>query len=405
MRQARWRFVADWVQPRGRFASAVPGKSEKPMQTYDRIVLGLGGAGSAALWQLARRGVRVLGLEQFTAAHDRGSSHGHTRIIRQAYFEHSMYVPLLLRAYELWGQIEHLVQKRLFCQVGLLEVGPPDGVVLPGIERSVAEHGLQLERFSSAELARRFSSFRIPPGMQAVFEPTAGFLFVEQCVAACLDLARREGAIIHWQTPVTGIDWGDADVVVHTATDSFRAGGLICCAGAWSPALLPQLPPMRVLRKHLHWLAADPASWHVDAGCPVFFFEMPEGYFYGFPAVDSRGVKLAEHSGGEIVEDPAHLRRDLDECDLARVRAFAAKCLPTVAGPETDHAVCMYTMTPDEHFVVDVHPDHSRVVIAAGLSGHGFKFASVLGEILAQLSLDGGTSLPIDPLRMARFQH
>lgn len=374
------------------------------MRVYDRIVLGLGGVGSAALWQLARRGVRVLGIDQFTASHDRGSSHGQTRIIRQAYFEHPLYVPLLLRAYQLWDQLEHLVQEQLFFRVGLIEVGPPDGVVLPGVERSVAEHGLQLERPTPAALGRRYPQFHIPAGMEAVIEPTAGFLRVERCVAAHLALAERAGSTIRWQTPVTGLEWDEKGVTVHAATESFRADGVVCCPGAWAPALLPGLPPMRVLRKHLHWYAAERRPWHVDAGCPVFFFEMPQGYFYGFPAIDSRGVKLAEHSGGEVVVDPSSVSRRTDPVDARRVRDFAAECLPSLAGPPTDHAVCMYTMTPDEHFLVDLHPDCRRVAIAAGFSGHGFKFASVLGEILAELSLDGQTQWPIDPLRLARLK-
>jgi glycine/D-amino acid oxidase-like deaminating enzyme len=163
------------------------------------------------------------------------------------------------------------------------------------------------------------------------------------------------------------------------------------------------MPKLRVLRKHLHWYAAQERQWQADAGCPAFFFELPTGYFYGFPSIDARGVKLAEHSGGELVVDPSDVSRHIDDEDERRVRAFSAECLPTLSGRHLDHAVCMYTMTDDQHFLVDRHPECDKIVFAAGLSGHGFKFATVLGEILAELSIEGHSSLPIDSLRLRRF--
>jgi sarcosine oxidase len=370
---------------------------------YERIVIGLGGVGSAALYHLARRGIRTLGLEQFTIAHDHGSSHGHTRIIRQAYFEHPAYVRLLQRADTLWCELQDETGQRLFDRVGLIEVGPPDGIVLPGVERSVAEHRLPILRLTAAELQRDYPGFNVPEGMHVVVEPTAGLLHVERCVAAHARRAQDLGAVIATDEDVVQIEPRDRQIHVRTTRNHYCAEGAVLCAGAWSPALLEDFP-LRVVRKHLHWFHSPDPRMHVDQGCPVFFYEMPNGYFYGFPAIDELGVKLAEHSGGESVDDPSRVPRDADPTDDARVFEFVRQCLPLVTGQRLHHAVCMYTLTPDEHFIVDGHPRWTNVVVAAGLSGHGFKFAPVLGEILADLSLHGHTAWNIEFLRAGRFR-
>jgi sarcosine oxidase len=370
---------------------------------FDRIVIGLGGVGSATLCALARRGVRALGLEQFSIAHDRGSSHGQTRIIRQAYFEHPAYVPLLRRADQLWCELEQQSGQRLFDRVGLIEIGPPDGVVLPGVARSVAEHGLSVESLTATELSERFPGFRVPEGMQAVFEPTAGLLYVERCVAAHVQAAQSAGAVVVTDETVQRIDARPQRLTVHTNKNTYTAGGVAFCAGAWSPALLHAELPLRVVRKHLHWFATSDPRMHVDQGCPVFFYEMPDGYFYGFPAVDALGVKLAEHTGGQPVTDPGDVDRQPEARDDTRIGEFLRRHLPSVGPTRLQHAVCMYTLTPDEHFVVDRHPHWDHVVLAAGLSGHGFKFTPVLGEILADLSLDQKTRWDIAFLRHDRF--
>jgi sarcosine oxidase len=372
------------------------------MQVYDAIVIGAGGVGSAALRELARRGQRVLGIDRFNPPHDRGSSHGQTRIIRQAYFEHPDYVPLARRSYELWSKLEHDAAQKLFAQVGLLEVGPADGIVVPGVLRAARLHDLSVEELTPAEVARRWPQFRLAPGTEAVFEPTAGFLRVEACVAAHLAAAQRDGAELAVNTLVQS--WSsDRDVIlVKTDRGDFRAQRLVITAGPWASQLLGELGvPLTVRRKSLFWFAAD-ETFHVPE-LPTFLFELPYGVVYGFPAIDDRGLKVAEHSGGQTVADPLAVNRDVDPSDEATLREFLAAHLPGVSSTRTDHAVCMYTMSPDEHFIVDRHPADRRIVFAAGLSGHGFKFTSALGEVLADLAMEGEAHVPISFLSLSRF--
>lgn len=371
---------------------------------YDAIVIGTGGVGSAAVYHLAARGAKVLGLDRFSGGHDRGSSHGETRIIRQAYFEHPDYVPLLKRAYELWGELEHLVREQLFHRVGLLQIGPEAGAVVGGVLTSARQHSLTVERLDAAEIGRRWPAFRVPAGSVGVYEPAAGYLRVENCVRAHLAAAQRQGAEL--KTGVSVLSWRKEGDGVCVATDQgdFRADRLVITAGPWAPQLLADLGiRLEIRRKHLYWFGTTDAAWD-QSRCPTFLYEMPQGVFYGFPVIDSLGVKVAEHSGGEIVADPLHDPRQLDERDLARVKDFLATCMPTVNGLLNHHVVCFYTMSPDEHFIVDKHPRSERVVFAAGLSGHGFKFTSVLGEALADLATKSATSLPIEFLSLARLR-
>lgn len=372
------------------------------MTTYDAIVVGTGGVGSATLFQLARRGLNVLGIDRFPGGHDQGSSHGQTRIIRQAYFEHSDYVPLLRRAYELWAELEQRTGQKLYFETGLVEAGPADGVVIPGVLRSAEQHNLEIEKLSRSAAGRRFPQFRFRNADEVVFERRAGFLLVEQCVLAHLAEAERHGAKLY-RGAVAGWQADGSGVTVQTDSDRFRADRLVVTAGAWSAQLLADLGiTLRVLLKHLHWYESGDQRLTPEAGCPAFFFETPAGYYYGFPQVDPRGVKLAEHSQGKLVKDPLQVDRQVDVAERARVQRFLAEYLPLVSSKPSDHASCFYTMSADEHFIVDVHPHHPQVVMAAGLSGHGFKFTSVLGEILAELAQDGDTGQPIEFLRCGR---
>ncbi len=370
----------------------------------DVIVLGVGGVGSAALYHAARRGAKVLGIERFAPPHDRGSSHGQTRIIRQAYFEHPDYVPLLQRAYALWRALEEQTGRKLYHAVGLLEVGPPQGVVLPGVLQSAAQHNLKVETLSAEEARRRFPAFQVPEEFGAVFEQDAGYLLVEDCVRTHVEAAQRLGAEL--RTGETVQTWrAEKDgVVVETDRGRYTAARLILSPGAWAGQHLADVAlPLRVARKHLHWFANHDERLRQDHGGPCFFYETPQGYFYGFPQIDQRGLKAARHSGGEEVGDPLAVDRNVDPADLADVQRFLVSHLPGVSTQPAGHTVCMYTLTPDEHFLVDRHPQWPRVVLTAGLSGHGFKFAPVLGEIMAQLALDGSTPHPVDFLSLRRF--
>lgn len=372
------------------------------MSNYDVIVLGTGGVGSAAAYHLARRGAKVLGIDQFSGGHDRGSSHGQTRVIRQAYFEHPDYVPLLLRAYALWRDLEHETGVDLLHQVGLLQVGPPQGCVVRGVLAAAQEHRLAVESLTADEVPRRFPGFAAFEGGVGVFEPAAGYLRVERCVLAHLAAAKQHGADLRYGTVAR--QWHDEPSGVRVVTDQgdFTAAKLIIAAGPWSQRLLADLGiPLVVRRKHVYWFpAAEP--YH-EPRCPTYLYELPTGVFYGFPQIDALGLKAAEHSGGTVVLDPANDPLLLEAADLARVEAFLACCLPGVGRPLQSRSVCFYTMSPDEHFVVDRHPRGKHTYFAAGLSGHGFKFAAVLGEALADLALANQTSLPIGFLSARRF--
>jgi sarcosine oxidase len=374
------------------------------MANYDVIVLGTGGVGSAAMHQLARRGANVLGIDQFPGGHDRGSSHGETRVIRQAYFEHPDYVPLLLRAYELWRELEQEADVDLLHQVGLLQVGPPDGCVVRGVLEAARLHRLKVESLSREEIPRRFPGFRAADDAVGVFEPAAGYLRVERCVLTHLAAAKSRGA--EFQFGVTAQSWKQEGESVRVVTNegTFSAAKLIITAGPWAPKLLSDVAiPLLVRRKHLYWFPASDQSYYQSQGCPTYLYELPHGVYYGFPQVDELGVKVAEHSGGAVVDDPTNDPRPLDPADLARVEAFLTVFLPGVGRPMQRRSVCFYTMSPDEHFVVDRHPRNDNVLLVAGLSGHGFKFTSVLGEALAELAVAGTTKLPIGFLSLRRF--
>jgi sarcosine oxidase len=374
------------------------------METFDVIVVGTGGVGSAAAWHLARRGVRVLALDRFGPPHDRGSSHGQSRVIRQAYFEHPDYVPLLRESYRLWHELESRSGKRLYHPTGLIQLGPADGKVVPGVLRAAEQYEIAVEQLTAREVATRWPALAIPEPLVGVFEAGAGYLLVEQCVRAHIEAARADGADLRFDVEVQ--DWSADDncVEVQTSDGKFSASRLVVCGGAWAGQLMADLGlPLVVKRKSLFWWATRDDRYNVESGFPVFLYELPDGIFYGFPRIDSRGVKCAEHSGGQDILDPLTVDRSVLDDERNKVAAFLKGHLPGVTTEMTDHTVCLYTLTPDEFFVVDHHPRHANVVFAAGLSGHGFKFTPVLGKVLADLVLDGETELPIGFLSVGRF--
>ena len=376
------------------------------MEKYDAIVLGAGGGvGSAALWHLARRGVRVLGLDRFEPPHDRGSSHGQTRIIRQAYFEHPDYVPLLLESYRLWAELESQASSQLYHEVGLIQVGASEGQVVSGVLNASKLHDLDVEQLSADEIQQRWPGLSIPNELVGVFERRAGYLLVEECVKTYVELAIHAGAELRCPVEVQGWDVGDS-IQVRTGEGLIQTDRLIVAAGAWAGQLLSDLSvPLKVLRTSLFWYSADSDSYSTNSGFPTFFFDLPEGMFYGFPQLDGRGVKVAEHVGTTEITDPLQFDRTLQHDAQLRIESFLKNYLPQVSNDNTDHAACMYTMSPDEHFIVDRHPDCSGIVFAAGLSGHGFKFTPVLGKALADLAIDEKTKLPIDFLSLSRFEN
>jgi sarcosine oxidase len=372
-------------------------------ESFDCIVLGVGGFGSGALYHLARRGARVLGLEQFGIAHNRGSSHGETRIIRKAYFEHPDYVPLLQQAYDLWAELEQESGASLYRQLGLLTAGPADGVAVPGALLAARQHGLRIEELSHAQAAARFPAFRIPEHWGVVFEQEAGGLAVERCVATHIQQALAAGAVLKTGETVRAWQSDGRSVTVRTETATYTAGSLVITAGPWTGPLLAELGvPLQVVRKVVFWHPVQSRAWDANAGCPLFFFEVPEGEFYGFPCLDGRTVKVAEHTGGEPVADPSSVDRELHPSDQAAMRQFIGRFLPDLAPQPERYNVCMYTKTRDSHFIIDRHPDYGNVVLGAGFSGHGFKFTSVLGQALAELAGNGKTEKPIGFLSVSR---
>ncbi|MFO1021899.1 MAG: N-methyl-L-tryptophan oxidase [Planctomycetales bacterium] len=373
------------------------------MATYDAIVLGVGGIGSSALAHLASRGLHVLGIDRFPTAHDRGSSHGETRLIRQAYYEHPDYVPLLKRAYALWSDLEHQSGRKLYFESGVLQVGLESGSVIPGILASALQHKLLVEEISPAEVERRFPGYRVPEPLRAVFEPQAGFLRVEDCIRAYVVAAVEKKADLLINESVKS--WRPVGKNIEVVTDhgKHEAGALIITAGSWAGELLSDLGlPLEVLRKSVYWYETDTPNYRLDRGQPGFIYETPEGNFYGFPEIDSFGVKIGEHTRGLPVSDPLNVGREEDAEETARIQAFLKRHLPQVSARKKRFMTCLYTLSSDRRFIVDRHPEYANVSYVAGLSGHGYKFASVLGEILADWTTTGRTSLSVEFLSAKR---
>ena len=343
--------------------------------------------GSAAAYHLARRGLDVIGFDRFLPPHTMGSSHGETRIIRVAYFEDPRYVPLVSRAWALWLDLELDCERPLLRQTGGLMIGPPDGPVVSGALASARTHSLPYELLDAATLMRRYPAHRVGPQDAAVWEPQAGYLDPEACVDSHVKEARRLGAELHGEEPV--LEWrrDGEGVVVKTGRGEYAADRLILASGAWLPQLAPELAPLlSVTRQPLFWFEPAANAPLFDPGrFPIFIREHePRRYIYGFPILDGR-IKFAIHMEGEV-SDPDTLRRTAGDDEVERLRAILDRCLPGAAGPCVDRAVCMYTNTPDEHFRLGPHPEHPQVLVASCCSGHGFKFASAIGEALADLA-------------------
>jgi sarcosine oxidase len=367
---------------------------------YHTIVVGLGAMGSAAAWQLARAGHAVLGLERFGPAHTQGSSHGHSRIIRQAYMEGTQYVPLILRAYTLWHELAAAYpDDDLLTITGGITIGAPDSAMIAGVTRSALAYGLEHEALDAAEVRRRFPPLQVPDGHLALYEPRAGVLRPEACIRAHLHGAARAGATLQFHETVTRWHADGHGVTVVSDRGTYQAERLIIAPGAWAPQLLADLQiPFRLERQILFWFDPVGGSAAFAPGrFPIYIWEVDDQTaFYGFPAQAGPpgGVKIAFHTGGTPC-DPDSIRRDVAADEVEAMRAAVRQRIPAIDGPLLASATCMYTRTPDDHFVIGLHPHHPNVVVASPCSGHGFKFSSVIGEIAAQLAVTGQTDLPI----------
>jgi sarcosine oxidase len=363
---------------------------------FDAIVLGLGGMGSAATSALARRGVRVLGLEQFAAGHDRGSSHGQTRIIRTAYYEHPDYVPLCRASFGEWHALEQRVGRHLLTACPCLSIGLESGELVRGVLDAAQQHRLAIERFDAAALRNRYPQFQFDDQYVAVRELDAGFLYVDECVRALQDDARSHGAELRFGEPV--IEWKAVDdgVAVRTEWETFSAGRLVVTAGPWAKAVLTDLDlPLTVMRQVPMWFQPANADRFGRRAFPIFIADTSEGAFYGLPKINPDGIKVARHYGAPELPGPEAVSRDVSDEDEAPVRRFLKAHIPAAAGPRSRASVCLYTLSPDRHFLIDRHPAHLQVALAAGFSGHGFKFAPVVGEVLADLATTGRTDQPV----------
>jgi sarcosine oxidase len=376
------------------------------MTRYDVIVAGLGAMGCATAAHVAARGRHVLGLEQWRPGHVWGSSHGDSRIIREMYSEHPMYVPLVQRAYALWRELQERSRRSLLHVTGGLMVGPEDGRLVAGTLRSAREHGLPHEVLDHRGVAARFPAFTLPHGCVGVFDPHAGRLDPEGGNAAHLEVARTYGADLRFEEPV--LSWGaDGDGVrVTTPKGTYLADRLCLSVGAYVGTLVPLLGRVvSIERQVLFWLDPDPADACWDApACPIWAFEYAAGRLcYGFPRLP-RGVKASIMHGGEVAADGASIRDEIRPDEVEPLREAAAALVPAFrAAPVRDAAVCRFTNTPDLNFVVDAHPQHPQVLLSSACSGHGYKFATVIGELQADLLLDASPRFDLTPFRLERF--
>jgi len=378
-------------------------------QSYDVIVAGLGAMGSATVYALTRaqaRSPRVLGIDRFSPPHGLGSSHGRTRIIREAYFEGPAYVPIVRRAFDLWRELEQAGGRTLYTRTRGITLGAADGMLASGARASAEQFDVPHRVLSAAEVTRNFPGLRPAAGMVGVVEERAGVLFPEDCIAAMLGLAEKAGAELRRDETVVAWEANGDGVVVRTTDNEYRATRLVIAGGAWMPRLVPELAgTLAVERQPIHWFAPDSHSEDYSAPqCPVTLWEYaPDRTFYTLPDFGD-GVKAAVHYEGQSV-DPDHVNRQTSPEDVARVAELLRCFMPNAEWELRDSQVCLYTNTPDLHFIIDRHPSHAdRVVVVSACSGHGFKFATAIGEIAADLVAERKPRFDLDMFRMTRFQ-
>jgi sarcosine oxidase/N-methyl-L-tryptophan oxidase len=375
-------------------------------QIYDVAIVGAGSMGMAAGYYLVKRGLRVLMLDAFDPPHTNGSHHSETRIIRHAYGEGESYVPLALRAQELWKELEQETGFRLFSPTGVLNLGAPGSRFLEEVKRSAGRYGLPIDVLSAAEICERWPGIKVPEGFTGCFESASGVLFSEECIRAYRQRAEEQGAAFLPNTPVERIEIHDNGATLHTRENRYFAESLIVSAGAWAGRVLADAGlhlPLEPVRKTVAWFEAEEALFR-EGVFPAFVVDLLDEFYYGFPSFEGSGVKVGRHDGRTPV-DPDRMDRTFgaDPADEGDVRRFLSRFMPRAAGRLKRGAVCLYTYTPDEHFIVDRHPEHSHVVIAAGFSGHGFKFSSAIGEAVAELTVEGKSSLDLSQFSLRRF--
>lgn len=374
------------------------------MNSFDVIVIGVGGWGSAALWHLARRGRKVCGIEQFQIGHDRGSSHGESRIIRMAYFAHPDYVPLLGRAYALWREVEGESGSELMTLTGLLCIGEPDGALIRGLEECYAAHQIEHERLTPGESMRRHPAFTLPDHVACYWDPHGGFLRPEACIRAHVSGAIRAGATLSEGETVLNIRPSGEGVEVTTTKRTLLAQKVIVTIGAYANRLLTSVGvSVQPTRKVLFWYEVEDPQAFAQERFPCWIARLHERNFYGFPTLDGASIKAAEDTGGQPLNDALQeVDPELRQEDEAHLRPFLEQVLVSRLGARLRHKTCLYEKSADGHFIIDAHPEHENIIFAAGGSGHGFKFSSAIGELTANFAT-GAIAQPPELFRLARL--
>jgi sarcosine oxidase len=375
------------------------------MLAYDVAVVGLGAMGSASLYELARRGRQVIGFDRFEAGHARGSSHGESRLIRMAYAEDPAYVPLLRLAYRNWRALEALTGERVLAVTGIIEAGPADAELPAASLRSSIQHQIPHEVLSAAEVSRRFPAFNLPADWDCVFQPDAGVLKPEKAIRLYLKAAADLGATARMNTRVREVAPSGGGVRIRLDDgETIEAGAAVIAAGAWIGELAPVLASrLRLTRQVLAWFDPVRPDLVTPDRFPVFMLQTDDDVIYGVPDFRGTGVKAASHDPcGELASADAP-RPEADDADIERVHRVLRALIPAAAGPVRQTRTCVYTRSPDEHFILGPHPDWPQIVLASPCSGHGFKFASLIGEILADLATTGATEAPIGLFSPTRF--
>lgn len=381
-------------------------RGEAMAHAYDAIVIGLGAMGSATAYHLARSGYRTLGLDAFGRGHTNGSSHGRTRGIREAYAESPDYVPFVQRAYTLWRELEAESDRHLLTITGGISIGRSNAPGTRGYavqQESAARYGLAIETLTGDEVMARYPGFHLPEGYFGIYDPHTGFLLPVDCVTAHLDLALRHGATLHHDEAVRQWTADGGGVKVETAHDTYTASRLVITAGPWAGQILRDLglplTPWHVY--NVYFEPTQPALFDADR-FPVWGLDVPEGGYYGVPYRPEDGFKIGRHDWGEPCT-PETAANVVTDAEIAAYRAIIETYLPAAVGPVRATATCIYTMTPDGHFIIDRHPAYSQVAYGCGFSGHGFKFSAAVGEALSEIVTKGQSTIPIDFLSAARF--
>ena len=371
---------------------------------YDCIVIGLGGMGSASLFELSSKGQNVLGIEQFDIGHDKGSSHGLSRIIRLAYWEGIEYVPLVLRAHDRWIELEKTYNEKLLNITGALDIGLESSETISGSLKACREFDIPHEIFTSTELSKKFPAYLLPEEYSSVFQKDGGFLVPESCINLYVNESINNGADVKQNCKVLGWESDGNIVTVSTSDGNFKTKKLVITAGAWTGILQDEMSRfLTPERQVVSWFKPESPEYYNSDQFPVFNMEVPEGRYYGFPIHHYEGIKIGRYGHLNENINPDSISREITDLDIATLRVPMEKYFQPTNPEPLFSQVCMFTNTPDEHFVLDYLPGNDSVFIASGFSGHGFKFASVIGELISDLMVDGGTEFDLGLFSLDRF--